>query len=345
LSLLILCWVIPFHSISAVHRERTLLLLDALGKCSLIDSFVMILMMVAFHFSITPPVTSHTPANSLVVQTWVEPHYGFYSFICATILSLLTTHIIVRCHRKATNEVERIDHDDKKSLLTYARRSGHFMFVMAVPLLLVAATVLVVLGLSIASFEFEFKGAFGYLLTLINQPTTTSFSVFTLGSGIPSSSDSPHSVGILFLQISFFIFVCAMPLLYLVLLVLLWISPLTYQTQRRLLQITEIAQAWASLEVFVVAVIAALVELQQFAQFILGDRCDKINPYLQKYASGILAGDEKCFDVAAYLKTGCWLTFSACILYLVVGIIVIKSCHKALHDRLEDIRRPTVINS
>lgn len=300
--------------------------------------------MVAFHFSISPPVSPYTPAGTLVVQTWVEPHYGFYSFIAATICSLLTTHIIVRCHRTATNEVTRIEHDDKKSLLAYARRSRHFMFVMAVPLLLIVATALVILGLSIASFEFEFRGAFGYLLTLINQPTTTSYSVFSLGSGIPNSSDQPHSAGILFLQISFFIFICAMPLLYLVLLVMLWLIPFTYQSQRRLLQVTEIAQAWASLEVFVVAVIAALVELQQFAQFILGGRCDAINPILNKYFSGMLDGDDKCFDVAAYLKTGCWVTFSACLLYLAVGMIVIKSCHKALHDRLEDIKERQLIN-
>lgn len=33
LGLLIMCWVIPFRSISVTHRERVLLILDALGKC------------------------------------------------------------------------------------------------------------------------------------------------------------------------------------------------------------------------------------------------------------------------------------------------------------------------
>jgi len=280
------------------------------------------------------------------VQTWVEPHYGFYSFIIATICSLLTTHVVVYCHRKVSEYIPHIVGDDKKSLLAYSRRSqaGPSAFLLSVAPLLVVAVALVALGISIPSFEFEFKGAFGYLLTLLGDSTISSYSVLSLGGYIPSSSDTPHSVGIIFLQVSFFIFICVMPLLYLVLLIMLWLWPLTYNAQRRLLHITEIAQAWSSLEVFVVAVIAALLELQQFAQFIIGDKCDKINPILHKYAHPLLDGDDRCFDVVASLKTGCWVMFSACVLYLCVGVLVIKCCHKTLSNRLQGLSSNSTVN-
>jgi len=262
----------------------------------------------------------------------------------ATMCSLLITHVVVYYHRKISEEVDNSDSYEKKSLQTYSRRShtGTSVLLFSVAPLLVIAAALVVSGTIISSFEFEFKGAFGYLLSLLHEPATSSFSVLSLGMFIPSSSDAPYSVGTLFLQVLFFILICVMPLVYLSLLVLLWLWPFTFSAQRRLLHITEIAQAWASLEVFVVAVIAALLELQQFAQFILGDRCDKINLYLAKYAEPLIGSDYKCFDVVASLKTGCWVMFSACIIYVVVGVMVIKFCHKALKYRIRGENGMTV---
>jgi len=88
--------------------------------------------------------------------------------------------------------------------------------------------------------------------------------------------------------------------------------------------------------VFVVSIIAALLELQQFAQFIIGNRCDLINKVLVKYADDMLHHDDKCFDVVATLNTGCWVLFAACVIYVVVGALVIRGCHKSLKARLEN---------
>lgn len=73
-------------------------MLDAMGKWSLIDSFVLILMMVAFHFRLAPPVTDKTPAGSIFFEAYVEPHFGFYSFLIATMLSLVLTHLVIKLH-------------------------------------------------------------------------------------------------------------------------------------------------------------------------------------------------------------------------------------------------------
>jgi hypothetical protein len=85
------------------------------------------------------------------------------------------------------------------------------------------------------------------------------------------------------------------------------------------------------MEVFVLAVIAALTELEQFAQFLVGDRCDFINPILDKYFAPFLGGNTKCFDVTTTLTSGCWIMFVGCVLYIIVGQIVMVVCHQVAY--------------
>lgn len=67
--------------------------------------------------------------------------------------------------------------------------------------------------------------------------------------------------------------------------------------------VTEVFNAWNALDVFVVSVIAALLEIQQFAAFIVGDSCDAINDVLVKEYDTELNHDDTCFDVVASLET------------------------------------------
>lgn len=62
---------------------------------------------------------------------------------------------------------------------------------------------------------------------------------------------------------------------------------MTYKFQNRLLSLTSTIHAWSALEVFVISIIAALLELQQFAQFIVGNRCDLINKVLGMYGMNL----------------------------------------------------------
>ena len=45
----------------------------------------------------------------------------------------------------------------------------------------------------------------------------------------------------------------------------------------QLMVLTEVCNAWSALDVFCVSIAAALLEIQQFAAFIVGDACDGIN--------------------------------------------------------------------
>jgi len=100
--------------------------------------------------------------------------------------------------------------------------------------------------------------------------------------------------------------------------------------------LTEVLNAWSAIDVFVISILAALLEIQQFAQFIIGDRCNLINEILRQHFDGALNGDDKCFDVKTKLYTGCWLLFSGAIIYLLSAFIVMRACHKALDEKSEN---------
>ena len=95
----------------------------------------------------------------------------------------------------------------------------------------------------------------------------------------------------------------------------------------------------AAFQVFCIAIIAALLEIGQFVQFIIGGRCDLINELIvnaTKVAPAVakaLGGDDQCFDVVATLDTGCWTLFAASVVSLLVGQLVMRTCHKALRER------------
>ena len=75
------CLVLPPDLLSVSRRQWILRVMDALGKWSLIDCFVMFLFTCAFHFQIQP-------AANLGVFVTVHSQWPYYEFILAALLSL-----------------------------------------------------------------------------------------------------------------------------------------------------------------------------------------------------------------------------------------------------------------
>jgi uncharacterized paraquat-inducible protein A len=111
------------------------------------------------------------------------------------------------------------------------------------------------------------------------------------------------SFNIRWIQAAFFGFGIAMPLGFLFLLLIVWVMPLKLAMFRRLVVLAEVFNAWNAIDVFVLSVAAALLEIEQFAEFIIGDSCDEIDKLLKKYFDEMLHGEDTCFEVTATLKT------------------------------------------
>ncbi|RYH28277.1 hypothetical protein EON65_12820 [archaeon] len=337
LAAMFMVWVLPPVVLSVKRRESILILLDMLGKWSLIDFFVMVLMLCAFFFELIV-------VPQLEVKVTVLPKWGFYSFLLATMISLGLGHTILACHRlvvepkvpaipvdidpveslsSVTYEVD-VDEEDStynsesmpltgadQEVLSAIPGSSlsrkRVMFVtittwgkVAVLTCIALTSLTILLGTILYTMGFEFKGLTGLFL---KDDAFVDYSFVSVGSVLPEHSGHPSDFSIRWLQASYFLFGVAMPLAFMVCLFVLWLVPLTLDRQRQCFVLAEVLNAWSTLDVFCVSIAAALLEIQQFAAFIVGDSCDKINKILEQFLDEQLDGDDKCFDVVAYVKT------------------------------------------
>lgn len=90
------CWLSPSTLLSLSRRESYLQIVDALGKWSLIDFYVMMLMLCAFYLQL------YILASKIHVDVSVKPNWGFYGFLLATMMSLGLGHLVLACHRLVT---------------------------------------------------------------------------------------------------------------------------------------------------------------------------------------------------------------------------------------------------
>lgn len=387
--MLFACWWVPTNKMSAKFRERVLMAVDALGKWSLIDNYILVIFMVAFsfHVELSDPKQMQPPS---AVDVYVNPQRGFYGFILATVLSLALTHIMLHYQRQQSSDISEDGEDDgiasalrnqaassamsfQSSNASESRRSarqnpianadtdtdanadrgstagdssgGLWRDILVTPML-VASIVLQLVGAYVYAFRFTFRGAAAYLLELVDPSLIeTSQSLLSLGARIPGVSDPAHgSFGPLVIQAVFYMFAFVVPIVQLVVLLVLWYTPLRLRRQFQLYTTAEILHAWSALEVFVVSILAALLELQQFVGFIVDPYCAQpdfglsvaINTVLQELNLPELRGDNKCFDVTTELDEGCWELFASSVLSVLVSRYVLYQCHDALEARTSE---------
>ena len=93
---MVVCWVTPARLLPVARRERLLMVLDALGKYSLIDAYLLTLFMVAFQFHVD---LSAGPDDPAAFDVYVEAGFGFFGFLSLTMLALVLTHLVLYVHR------------------------------------------------------------------------------------------------------------------------------------------------------------------------------------------------------------------------------------------------------
>jgi hypothetical protein len=317
LILLGVCW---FYT--PPRRGQILEWIDVLGKWALVDTFVMTLMLVAFHFDVTVGDATGDPhAASLVdavtVRVFVEALPSFFVYVLASCLSLVLGHVTVARHRS----VDVVD-DASEPLCSMRYVLGF-----------AAMLILVIVGCCLASFDFHIEGLAGLVL---GDKAKRRYSLMSLGEAIPGSSKDAR--GAVSLEIVYFFFGFALPLVQLVLLAVLWVAPLSLKFQQRLYVACEVSTSWAALDVFAVGVVAALLEISKFAQFMVGHRCDALNRFLGKHLDRALGGDDKCFDVSTELTRGAWVLLPAAFVSGVVGVVLLRKAKAKLDARVERAR-------
>jgi len=329
------------------RRQRFLDFLDAYGKWSLVDTFVMVLFMVAFHLELsgmeaTSPVVAgmfNELGADARLAVFIEPAAGFYSFLVATVLSLVLGHAMSACHRRTLQIGEYSIPEEYlggpaggPGRHRLCQRFARNRFDMYGPVVAVSVSlVLVVTGLCVDTMEFRFQGLTS--LALGPEASVRPYSILSLDLGLPSSSDAPDSFGIRSIQVAFLFFAAVFTPVYLSILLVLWTAPLSSSKQRHFLVAAQVLNAWSGLDVFCVSIAASVFEIRQFAAFMVGDRCDLLNDLVARSPiSGQIQGAPTCFDVVSEMKPGLYVLSAAALIALVTGQILLSRCSKALFE-------------
>ena len=253
LVLMMVSWVASTRRLPPIKREKILYYLDSLGKFSLIDAYVLVLMMVAFRYELEVEGVG-------ALNVYVTPKYGFYSFLFATIVSLIIGHCMLFLHRRTmlpyipvfsgrSEALGKHIFDDKRNrgLVRLTKR-----FRRTIVFALFLALVLICVGAGLKSFHFVFSGVAG---TALGEDNSRAFSLVSIGEHIPQSVNDSSSFGIHWITLCYIFFALIMPIVCLLALLVLFIVPMRLKMQQFVFLVAEVTNAWSAVEVFVIAIL------------------------------------------------------------------------------------------
>jgi hypothetical protein len=222
--------------------------IDAFGKWSNLDSFVMTMMMCAFRISLSPSSQSAIPVdNRVLIDVFVDQEYGFSVFLIASCMSLVLCHVVLHVHRVSVLPQLRLSHSQEQRRSLGSANTPVCRILIGLLLLLVFC--LVGAGVYFDSFGFTFSGAIGVVYNFIGLNPEESYSILSVGTGLPTKTYHATTPDIPMLQAAWLTFAVALPMLHLLALFILFFVPFNYKVQRSLFHAVEVIGAWASLEV------------------------------------------------------------------------------------------------
>lgn len=303
-------WFIP---VKPLLRGRLLSVLEALGKWSLIDIYVFALMMAGFRFELD--------IGSIVeIKVAIEAKWGIFSFCIGVVISHTLSHVMMFIHHHSQKRMLAYKFDTKPVTLSSVARIRHRK--LTIPgQTAIGATILVALGFTVASmllhtFKFTFSGLVGMMLP--PQKRVVEFSLMEAGAYIPSILDDISvggRIGEYFVVIVYYAFAMVVPILRMISILVLWTVPLTAGQKQTMYTTTSVLGTWSALDVFIVSVIASVMEIGNLTSGIMGETCNSMRDQL-----GV-----ECLRLDAKLLTGSWVMILAVVFGLIVSRLVLTS--------------------
>jgi hypothetical protein len=246
-----------------------------------------------------------------------------------------------------TDEAAAAESWQQGRVLSASKRWGVACLIVLTSAVLVAAAIQ-------RSYQFTFGGLVGWLLDspLVgpgSSPRQQGFSLLSTYNVLPSAAPVPDDLGIHFIQTAFIGYALLVPLAHLALLLVAWLVPTTLRTQAFLLVAGEVANAWSAVDVFIVSLFAALLQIGQFCAFIVSAPCgspvdlfggQSLNDLIGAFfESRGIEEDPSCLTVSASLVGGCFSLVAAGLSVFCTSQLVLGYAHAAVHDRLDDLLR------
>lgn len=205
----------------------------------------------------------------------------------------------------------------------------------------VALVILVVLftliyGMTLPVADFFVSGLAGFLL---GDEARQSYSVLDIAAALPYAVEpvlDSQSVAIRWIQAMFLLFSILIPILFLVVIFVLWMVPLASSVQYLLFRASEIVFAWTALEALIVAMLAAPTQIGTLSSFIVGDKCDGLDKLLTWFMSDLLGDETYCFAVEGSLLPGFGVLFTTGVGFIFFGMWFQSVINCVIADRWEN---------
>jgi len=383
LLLLGVCWIVPLRQ---ERREAILIFLDQMGKFSFIDLFVSLYMIVSFYVSITESVQGYginlkvvvepdVGLNTFVIGTVISMIFShFFLYLDA---KYAKPHIKQLRHKRTKNiqqhiqyhddpqqadevdELAQVDEDELEMkqlqnkhawntsfqplFMRYVPRSVSGVLFRSLMLFSILVTLWCVIeSVFTAPVRYTMQGLVG---AFVDDPIRA-FSPWQITKEVPTHTDEHQAAPPL--AVCFFAEIIFFPLLLIVIVVVIWYVPMRYQYCKYLNIGMQVCMAWAALDVYAVASVAASLELQRVSQWILNQNyaeiCGEPDGIIPSITDKFIGKPVSCFDVKGNLVWGIWLVIYAAIALWIAFVYTIhqlfkskqymtRSLHKGLADK------------
>jgi hypothetical protein len=237
-----------------------------------------------------------------------------------TAMRIAFSKISIVGHRFSPGTLPKIFVDKESLTLRLSLRIFLFLFSILVFCLIVASAFE-------DTFQFVFRGLAGDLIKIVDpELITRRLSLISIGKELGEEKASANRFGVLYLQCFYMLFSFIFPLVVLFMATLMMFVRFTLRQAKMFFYALEVVSAWAALDVFIVAIIASILQINQFAHFLEGPYCDPLYKYL---------GIKECFGVETQLLKGCWLIVAASICFWCFVQFVQRISERAIADREE----------
>lgn len=356
-------WFTPPNRVSTSRRGSIFIWLDVLGKWSMVDIFVLLCTLAAFHIQINSPDVAFLPDGFYSVNLMVIPMWGLYANMIAQLISQVSSHFVIYFHRKVVNDAReqsglheysdgsmsrtptppqalcnhcfQTGFDSKSATATVHPRTNKLVVLGAV-----LVTISIILGCSFNSFSLEVMGIMGIAVESGQDFARAKryYNLFTLVGSIMEEArfldTGRYYVGLGTLSALLLVSTLLVPIIQAWVLVRQWISPLSDTRRRRCQVMVEILLAWQYAEVYILSIIITAWQIAGVSSFMVNDYCGSLDDTFAQmaYYEIIDPADAQCFLVEAQLEFGVYVLLLGTILLSILTKFVTRAARQRDSD-------------
>lgn len=283
---LIMAWTLPSRFLSSAAREKMMMILDIFGKWSLIDIWISMLISV-------PVSTTIDLKYGVSSSTGFEYLWPFFGFVGVTCTAHLITHTMLYLQRSVSyappskeSSSSALDYDEKILCCLKVKRSKKSQICVFLSIV----TTVVVLSFAIVTEVYYYKHSNPVNFALQNWIYEKTESLIEIGTDFNEKAHLDQESQFDALSFFYFLMGFAGPYGAMLFLLILFFVPMTSSGKRLVYVAAEIAVAWGSLEVILVALLGSARQVAEIASNLkTQDPCTECTPVIEtSLESGII---------------------------------------------------------